>query len=95
MTPKMTQHGAQLGPFGESFGSFLETKKMMKKKVKTGYAVEPDPGAVGPSNKTIRPPGDDLNTPKACLAARWRILYYTIIYSLILYSILSYHVIVY
>ena len=64
MTPKMTQHGAQLGPFGESFGSFLETKKMMKKTMKTGYAVEPDPGAVGPSNKTIRPPGDGPNTPK-------------------------------
>ena len=64
MTPKMTQHGAQLGPFGESFGSFLETKKMMKKTMKTGYAREPNPGAMGPSNKTIRPPGDGSNTPK-------------------------------
>ena len=36
---------------------------MMKKIMKTGYAVKPDPGAVGPSNKTIRPPEDGPNTP--------------------------------
>ena len=66
MAPKMIQHGAQLGPFGGSFGSKKsfknETQKRLKKRTRlvrvTGW---------GPLRNTqipdMRPPEDGSNTP--------------------------------
>ena len=67
MTPKMTQHGAQLGHFGGSLGSKKSLKnKTPKKYTKKAKGVTRVTGWGSLRNTQIpdiRPPEDGPNTP--------------------------------